>query len=267
MKLVGQSVKRIEDPRLLAGNGSYLDDLTLPNLVFAEFVRSTYAHARIKSVDASQLKGKKGFVACFIAKDFEGMTSTLPIPEEHAAPIPPIWPLAKDKVRWVGEPIAIVVAEERYIAEDLVSMVEVNYETLPVLVDPEKALEADAPKLYEEWKDNLLKRAEIKGGDIDEAFSKADVVIKERIRTHRHTAAPIENRGVIAHFDALSQKLNVWSQVQFPHVGRTLFAKIFNMSEDKIRFQMPDVGGSFGLKGHIFQEDVSVCAAARLLPG
>src|SRR5208283_4543297 len=123
MKLVGQSVKRIEDPRLLAGAGSFLDDIVVPNLVFAEFVRSTYPHARIKKIDTSQLQGKEGFIAIFTAKDFEGMVTTLPIPKEHNAPIPPIWPLAKDKVRWVGEPVAMIIAEERYIAEDLASLI------------------------------------------------------------------------------------------------------------------------------------------------
>lgn len=267
MKLVGQSVKRIEDPRLLAGSGNYLDDIVPKNVVYAEFVRSIQPHARIKRIDTSPLKKEEGFVAVFTADDFEGLVTTLPIPEEHRAPIPPIWPLAKAKVRWVGEPIAIVIATEKYIAEDLVSLVEVEYETLPAVIDPEKALDHDAPRLYDDWKDNLLKRAEISGGDVEKALSDADVVVKERIKTHRHTAAPIENRGVIAQFEELSGKLNVWSQVQFPHVGRTLFSKIFKVSEDKIHFQMPDVGGAFGLKGHIFPEDVSVCAAARLLPG
>ncbi len=267
MKLVGQSVKRIEDPRLIAGAGSYFDDISSPNTVFADFVRSQYAHARIRKIDAAALKSKRGFVAFFTWKDFEGKVNPLPIPEEHKAPIPEIWPLAKEKVRWVGEPVALVIAEDRYLAEDLVSLVDVEYEPLPNISDAEKALDKNAPKLYENWQSNLLKRAEIKGGNIDEAFKKADIVIKERIRTHRHTAAPIENRGVIAQFDALSGRLHVWSQVQFPHVGRTLFAKILNMPEDKVHFKMPDVGGAFGLKGHIFPEDVAVCAAARILPG
>jgi aerobic carbon-monoxide dehydrogenase large subunit len=266
MKLTGQSVKRIEDPRLLAGKGSYIDDIHVPNLLFAEFVRSTYPHARIKKIDASQLVGKEGYVAFFTAKDFEGKVNQLPIPEEHRAPIPPIWPLAKNKVRWVGEPLALVVAKERYIAEDLVSLVEVEYEPLPAVVDPERSLDGAAPKLYEDWKDNLLKYAEIKGGDVEKAFREADIVIKDRIKTHRHTAAPIENRGVIARFDSLSGKLDVLSQVQFPHVGRTLFAKILGMGEDKVHFRMPDVGGAFGLKGHVFPEDVAVCVAARLIP-
>jgi carbon-monoxide dehydrogenase large subunit len=266
MKLMGQSVKRIEDPRLLAGKGKYIDDIETPDVVYVEFVRSTYAHARIRKIDASQLRGKQGFVACFTAKDFEGKVNPLPIPEEHKAPVPAIWPLAKDKVRWVGEPVALVIAEERYIAEDLVSLVEVEYDPLPVVVDPEKALDSTAPKLYDNWKDNLLKHAEIKGGDVDKAYREADVVIKERIKTHRHTAAPIENRGIIARFDSLSGKLDVISQIQFPHVGRTLFAKILGLREDKVRFKMPDVGGAFGLKGHVFPEDVAVCVAARLIP-
>ncbi len=266
MKLVGQSVKRIEDPRLLAGKGSYIEDVHPPNLVFAEFVRSTYAHAHIKKIDTSQLVGKEGFVACFTASDFEGKVNPLPIPEEHQAPIPPIWPLAKNKVRWVGEPVALIIATERYVAEDLVSLVEVEYDPLPVVVDPEKALESTAPKLYEDWKDNLLKYMEIKGGDIEKAFGEAEIVLKEGIKTHRHTAAPIENRGIIARFDSLSGKLDVLSQIQFPHVGRTLFAKILGMGEDKVHFRMPDVGGSFGLKGHVFPEDVAICVAARSIP-
>jgi carbon-monoxide dehydrogenase large subunit len=265
-KLMGQSVKRIEDPRLLVGKGKYIDDIELPNLVFGEFVRSAYAHAYIKRIDTSQLVGKEGFVACFTAKDFEGKVNPLPVPEEHGAPIPLIWPLARKKVRWVGEPIALVIANGRYIAEDLVSLIEVEYEPLPVVVDPERALDCTAPKLYEDWKDNLLKHAEIRGGDVEKAFREADLIIKERIKTHRHTAAPIENRGVIAKFDPLSGDLDVISQIQFPHVGRTLFAKILGMGEEKIHFKMPDVGGAFGLKGHIFPEDVAVCAAARFIP-
>jgi carbon-monoxide dehydrogenase large subunit len=266
MKVVGQSVKRVEDPRLLAGRASYVDDIKPPNLVFAEFVRSTYPHARIKSIDTSKLAEEKGFVACFTSKDFDGRVNPLPIPKEHEAPIPPICPLAKDKVRWVGEPIALILATERYVAEDLVSLVEVDYEPLQAVVDPEQALQRDSPKLYDDWEGNLLKYMEIKGGDVDKAFTEADVVLKEKIKTHRHTAAPIENRGIIAKFDSLLGKLDVLSQIQFPHVGRTLFAKILGMGEDKIHFRMPDVGGSFGLKGHVFPEDVAVCAAALLVP-
>jgi aerobic carbon-monoxide dehydrogenase large subunit len=243
-----------------------MDDINPPNLVYAEFVRSTYPHARVTKIDASKLSSEEGFVACFTSKDFEGMVNPLPIPLEHQAPIPPIWPLAKDKVRWVGEPIALILAKGRYVAEDLVSLVEVDYDPLPAIVDPETALKADAPKLYEDWEGNLLKYMEIKGGNVDKEFAEAEVVVKERIKTHRHTAAPIENRGVIAKFDSLSGKLDVLSQIQFPHVGRTLFAKILGMGEDKIHFRMPDVGGSFGLKGHVFPEDAAVCAAARLVP-
>ncbi len=267
MKLVGQPLKRIEDPRLLAGAGSYLEDLKESKMVFAEFVRSTYPHAKIKSVDTSKVENVVGFVAIFTWKDFEGKVNQLPIPEEHKAPIPEIFCLAKDKVRFVGEPVALILAEERYLAEDLVSLVEIDYEPLEAVVDPEKSLDPNSIKLYDSWESNILKQAEIKGGDVDEAFSEADVIVSEKIKTHRHTAAPIENRAVMARYDPIERKLSVWSQVQFPHVGRTLFAKILGMDEDKVRFRMPDVGGAFGLKGHIFPEDVAVCAASRLLPG
>ena len=267
MKLVGQSVKRVEDPRLLAGAGRYLDDIHLPKTLFAEFVRSTYAHAKILEIDYSELKGNDGFVALFTFDNFHDSVVPLYIPKEHEAPIPKIWPLADRKVRFVGEPLAIVIATDRYLAEDLVSMVRVEYEPLPSNVDPEKALDEGAPLLYEEWGTNLLKQAEIKGGDIQSAFAQADLIVKERIKTHRHTGAPIENRGIIARFDKLSGSIDVWSQTQFPHVARTLFASILKMPEGKVHFRMPDVGGSFGLKSHIFPEDVAVCAAARLLPG
>jgi aerobic carbon-monoxide dehydrogenase large subunit len=267
MKLVGQSLKRIEDPRLLVGRGTYLEDIKHERMAFAEFVRSTYAHARIKRIDCSKLQGIEGFIGCFTWRDFQGTVKQLPIPEEHKAQIPEILCLAKEKVRFVGEPVAIVIAEERYLAEDLISLVDIEYEPLEVVIDPEKSLNKESPRIYDSWESNLLKWAEIKGGDVDAAFGEADVIVKEKIKTHRHTAAPIENRGVMALYDSIDQKLNVWSQIQFPHVGRTLFADILGMREDKIRFVMPDVGGAFGLKGHVFPEDVAVCAAARLLPG
>ena len=267
MKLVGQSVKRIEDPRLLTGKGVYLDDIHIPGTLYAEFVRSTYPHARILEIDSSELQGKKGFVAFYTFDDFRDLVEPFYIPKEHEAPIPKIRPLAEGKVRWVGEPVAMVVATEPYIAEDLASLVNVEYEPLECNVDPEKALDEKTPLIYEDWDSNLLKRAEIKGGNIDVAFSRADVVVKERIKTHRHTAAPIENRGVIARFDQLGGRLEVWSQLQFPHVGRTLFSKILKLPEDRVHFRMPDVGGSFGLKSHVFPEEISTCIAARLLPG
>lgn len=268
MKLVGQSVKRVEDPRLLAGHGRYLDDIHPPDTLYVEFVRSTYPHARILRIDGSELRGQEGFISLLTFDDFKNSVDPLYIPKEHEAPIPLIRPLAEGKVRWVGEPVAMVIASERYIAEDLASMVIVDYEPLESNVDPEKALDPNAPKLYDDWESgNLLKRWEIKGGNVREAFSQADVVVKERIKTHRHTGAPIENRGTIARFDSFSGKLDVWTQVQFPHVARTFFSKILKMPEEKVHFRMPDVGGSFGLKGHIFPEDVAICAAARLLPG
>ncbi|HYB04452.1 MAG TPA: hypothetical protein VED17_08320, partial [Nitrososphaerales archaeon] len=145
MKLVGQSVKRVEDPRLLAGGGRYLDDLRPRNVVYADFVRSTYAHAKILKIDGSELRDKEGFVAFFTFQDFKDKVNPFYIPKEHDAPIPKILPLAEGKVRWVGEPVAMVVATTRYIAEDLASLVQVEYEPLESNVDPEKALEKKTP--------------------------------------------------------------------------------------------------------------------------
>src|SRR5579872_4176751 len=239
MKLVGQRVKRVEDPMLLAGTGMYLDDISSPQTAHAEFVRSLYPHARIVKIDFSAIEGSEGLLGCYTAKDFADSVNPFYIPKEHQAPIPKIMPLASDKVRWVGEPVAMIVASERYLAEDLATLVNVEYEPLETNVDPEKALEPGTPKVYDDWENNLLKHAEIKGGNVDQSFADAEVTIKEKIKTHRHTAAPIENRGVIAQYDPISKKLDVWSQVQFPHVGRTLFSQILKMPEEKIRFRMP----------------------------
>ncbi len=170
MKLVGQSVKRAEDPRLLAGAGKYLDDVQLPNTVYVEFVRSTYAHARIIEIDYSDLKEEEGFVALFTFDNFRGMVEPFYIPKEHDAPTPKIRPLADGIVRWVGEPVAMVVATERYIAEDLATLVRVDYEPLESNVNPERALDSSTPLVYDDWESNLLKRAEIKGGNIDSRF-------------------------------------------------------------------------------------------------
>ncbi|MDA4130610.1 MAG: xanthine dehydrogenase family protein molybdopterin-binding subunit [Thaumarchaeota archaeon] len=262
----GSSAKRLEDPRLLSGNGSYLDDVSLPGMLHAEFVRSTYPHAMIKTVDFSKLEGEEGFVAAFTARDFPFL-KPLPIPPELGAPIPEIWPLAKGKVRFCGEPIALIIATTRYIAEDLAALVEVDYDPLEPVLDPERSLEKNAPKLYDTWQSNLLKNLQIKGGNMEQSIAQADAMIREKIRIPARTSAPIENRGIIAEYTAISGRLNIWSEFQFPHVGRTLYSDILQIPEARIHVQVGDVGGAFGLKGHVFPDEVAVCAAARLLPG
>ncbi len=155
-RFFGRSVKRLEDPRLLTGGGSYLDDIKLPDLLEAEFVRSQYPHARIKRIDFSKLKEEDGFVAAIDANDLQ-FVKPFPIPRELEAPIPEILPLARNKTRFLGEPLALIIARNRYIAEDLASLVDVEYEPLEPVVDVEKSLDQSAPRLYEDWESNLLK--------------------------------------------------------------------------------------------------------------
>ncbi len=264
-RLLGSSVKRLEDPRLLTGGGAYLDDISLPGMLHAELVRSQYPHARIKKIDFSKLKGEEGFVAAFTAETLP-FVKPLPIPRELEAPIPEIWPLARAKVRFCGEPLALIIATDRYLAEDLASLVDVDYDLLEPVIDLQKSLDKNAPKLYDHWESNLLKHSQIMSGDIQKSFLEADEVIRERIRTGARTSAPIENRGVIAQFTGISGRLDIWSEFQFPHVGRTIYSEVLQIPEDRIHVKVGDVGGAFGLKGHIFPEEVAVCAAARSLP-
>ena len=259
-------MKRLEDPRLLTGSGSYLDDVSMPGMLHAEFVRSQYPHAKIKDINFSPLEKEEGFVAAFTSKDFT-FVKPFPIPSELQAPIPKIWPLAKDKVRFCGEPVALIIASNRYVAEDLASLVDVDYDPLEPVIDIEKSLDKNASRLYDDWESNLLKHSQLKHGDFQESVSKADHVIKERIRIPARTSAPIENRGIVAEYTSISDRLDIWNEFQFPHVGRTLYSEILQIPESRIHIKVGDVGGAFGLKGHVFPDEVAVCAAARLLPG
>lgn len=264
--IFGSSVKRLEDPRLLTGAGTYVDDVSMPGMLSAEFVRSQYAHARIKGIDFSKLKAEEGFVAAFTAEEF-AFVRPLPIPSELKAPIPEIWPLAKSKVRFCGEPIALIIVTNRYVAEDLASLVEVDYDPLEPVIDIDKSLDENAPRLYEDWDSNLLKDIHSQYGDYQNSAANADEIIREKIRIPARTSAPIENRGIVARFTSFPGRLDIWSEFQFPHVGRTLYSKILQIPEDRIHVRVRDVGGAFGLKGHIFPEEVAVCAAALFLPG
>ena len=195
-----------------------------------------------------RLGREEGFVAAFTALDF-GFVKPFPIPSELEAPIPEIWPLAKDKVRFCGEPIALIIASSRYIAEDLASLVDVDYDPLEPVIDIEKSLDENAPRLYDDWESNLLKHSQIKCGDFQGSVSKADSVIKEKIRIPARTSAPIENRGIIGQFTSISGKLDIWSEFQFPHVGRTLYSEILQNPREQDSCQGRRRGRSFRSEG------------------
>jgi carbon-monoxide dehydrogenase large subunit len=261
--MVGRSVKPRKDLPLLQGTGTFTDDLKLPNMLFAAFVRSPYGHARIRDIDVSKALRLPGVVYTLtgrqVAKplvywmDKSGMRR----PERYS--------LAKEKVRYVGEPVAAVVAETRAIAEDAVELVEVEYEPLEAVVDAEKGLEPGTPLLYEEWGDNILFHEEFRSGGTAEAFEKADLIVKERLVSNRYSPTPMENRAVLANYDKGRDLLTVYASSQFPHVMRTFLAQVLEFPENKIRVIAPNVGGGFGIKSAIFPDEVTVVILSMLL--
>mgnify|MGYP000911231467 CR=1 FL=1 len=265
---VGQPLKRKEDARLLRGKGQYLADLQLPRTLHACFVRSRHAHARLGRIDLSAALEVPGVVAGFTGTDLlrKGMRKLL-IPElVPALPgqlrVPPYTPLATDKVVFHGEPIAILLAEDRYALEDAAERVRVDYEPLPATLNPEASLEAEAPRLYEEWPDNYLYRGRM-GNGVGDAFEKADIILKERFEVPRTGASPMEVRGAIAEWSAHGG-LTLWTTTQRPHLLRLAIAQVLEWPEHLVRVIAPrDQGGSFGTKAPLSREDFVLALVAR----
>jgi carbon-monoxide dehydrogenase large subunit len=256
--MIGNRTKRNEDPRLLTGRALFVDDLDLPGMLHVAFLRSPYAHARIHGIDTSRAKKREGVIAVYTAADLGSYWQPGPL----LVPPPPVEgmvfnqrtqvPLAKGKVRQLGEPIAIVVAVSRYVAEDALPDIEVDYESLPAVVDMEKALEAGAPLVHEDVGSNLAAYVPQKKGDYEEAKARADVVIRRRFHYDRGAAAAIENRGVVAQWDARAQKLTIWDTTQAPIPVRNGLAAMLGLSEHQVRLVTPFIGGGFGPKIMMF---------------
>ncbi len=264
-KLIGARIKRREDPRLITGHATYVDDIRLPNVLHLEVLRSIYAHARIKRVDASKASSLPGVVAVFSGEEAQRLTP--PLPAASSIPnlkVPEHYPLAVDKVRFVGEGVAAVVATDRYVARDALELIEVEYEPLPAVVDPEKAMEPGAPVLHEEFGDNIAYRLPL-GGDVDDALRKADVVIRQRMENQRLIPSPMETRGVVAQYQPGDDRLTVWLSTQAPHLMRTQLAALLDMPEHKVRVVAPEVGGAFGSKNNPYAEEVLAAALAMRL--
>src|SRR3972149_2214087 len=271
-RVFGQPIKRNEDPRLLTGQALFVDDVELPGMLHAAFLRSAYAHARIKGVDVSQALERKGVVAVYTAADLGDYWKPGPL----LVPPPPVAgcvfnertqvPLAKDKVRFVGEPIAVVIAESRYIAEDALGDIIVDFEPLPAVVELEKALAADSPLVHDDLGSNVAAHVVQRKGDYDSARAKADLVIKRRFLYDHGAAAAMENRGIVAQWDGRAGKLTVWDTTQAPIPIRNGLAAMLGLSENQVRVIAPFIGGGFGPKIMMFyQEEVIVPWAARRL--
>jgi aerobic carbon-monoxide dehydrogenase large subunit len=269
-RYTGASIKRSEDPRILTGKGRYVDDIKLPGMLHAAFVRSPLAHARVLSVDASAARELPGVVAAFTGAELEAMT--VPGPDVLMAmlggggPTPEFSLLATDKVRFAGDPVAIVIAESRYVAEDGCELVEVDYDDLPPVTNASFALDPGSPPLFANLGDNIVgppSRSEF--GDVAATFAEADRVLDFSIDVHRHQNMPMEGRGCVASYDADLGVMTVYAATQSVHVTRIGVATRLGMDHDKVHVLAGDIGGSFGLKIGASREELAVAAASRAI--
>ncbi|WP_448544015.1 xanthine dehydrogenase family protein molybdopterin-binding subunit [Roseiflexus sp.] len=266
-KMVGQAIKRREDPRLITGQGTFLDDIKLPGMTHACVLRSPYAHAKIKSIDTSKAKAHPGVVAVFTGED---MLDLNPLPcawqagrVKNNVNTPRV--LAVGEVHFAGDPVALVIAEDRYIARDACDLIEVEYEPLPVVVDAKKATEPGAPQLHENAPNNIV--MEWEAGDkakADTAIAAAEVVVREQIINQRLIPTPMETRGAVARYEPATGEFTLWTTSQAPHVLRLLLtAFVFGIPETKLRVISPDIGGGFGQKIFCYNDGAFTMWAAR----
>ncbi len=266
---IGRRLPRLEDRRLLLGRGRYVDDVALPGMLEAAFVRSPFAHAAIGSIDVSAALELPGVHAVVTGSDLRAACSG-PLQLEATLHRPEVRTtrqqvLPTDRVRFMGEPIAIVVADSRYVAEDGAVLVDVDWQPLPVVVDELAALEPGAPVLHDDIPDNNFGHLEASSGDVDGAFARADHVFNKRFHVGRSMAGPLECRGVIASYDTLTGDAEVWSACQGPHGLRAFLALITGIPEGRLRVISPDVGGGFGVKGGIFPEEPALLIASKIV--
>ncbi len=265
-RYMGRPLKRKEDPRLIQGLSHYVDDLRLPDMHHVVFVRSPHAHARIRSIDTSRAQTAPGVLAVLTGQDLGNAVGVIPcaaqLPEMKLALRPP---LATERVLFVGEPVALVVAADRYAARDAAELVEVEYEPLTPVVDPEKALAKGAPVLHPQYSDNVAYRWELEGGDVQAAFQKADKVIRQKMVNQRLVPVALEPRAVLADYQPGENKLTVWSATQIPHLLRTQIAAVLGVPEYIVHVIAPEVGGGFGSKLNVYAEEVLVAHLAMRL--
>lgn len=254
-KLVGQRVKRTEDPRLIKGLAHYVDDIRLPDTLYVAFLRSMYAHARLTNVDVSEALNAAGVVAVYTGKDVSEKIG--PVPCASMLPdlkVPDHRVLATDRVYFVGHPIAAVVATDRYAARDAVDLIMVDYDELPVVVDVVEAANGGA-LVHEKFGDNIAYKLTAGEGDIETALKNADRVIKQRVVHQRLAPIAMEPRGVLARYLPGEEELTLWTSTQIPHLARTQIALMIGMPENKLRLIAPEVGGGFGSKLNVYAEE------------
>ena len=274
-QLVGQRVKRREDPRLIKGRATYVDDIKLVGMLHMAVRRSDVAHGNIRDIDTSAAEAMDGVVAVFTGAQLKDEMSPMPIGTPF--PAPDHYPVAHDKVRFVGEPIAVVVATDRYKARDGADAIVVDIEELPAVVDPEAAMEDGAPLIHEDFANNIAVGGVFAGTDvdpetmehddakIDAAFAEAEVVVSQRMRNHRLIPNAIETRGCVAHYEGAKGQLTFWSGTQNPHLERIFISGAVGLGEHQVRVIAPEVGGGFGSKINIYGEAFIACILSKQL--
>ncbi len=266
--MIGAKIHRREDPRLVSGHGRYTDDFVRPDTVYMAVIRSPYAHARILSIDASAAREAPGVLAVFTAEDFEPVLSgTMPVAPAFVAEKKETrgrYPMAKSEACFQGEPVAVLVAETRYQAADAASLVEVEWEPLPAVMDLEKAMEEGSPTVHDGAADNVAWDLTY-SPDADAAFAEAEVVVSQRILQQRLAPSPMEGRAVLAEWHATDQTMTMWMSSQDPHFIRVFVCGAMGIPENRFRVISPDVGGGFGSKISPYPEDYLVPAASKLL--
>ena len=269
-RFVGQSVIRREDPRLLTGHGRYVDDVALPGMLHAAFVRSDVARARVTRIDVEAARALPGVHAVLTAAELNaGSGSLQPTMFQGDAPPSPCAPLhllAEGDVRFVGDPVAIVVADSRYIAEDACELIEVDYDALPPVIDPEMALTETEQLVHPELGSNVAMSVPTPpDADLDAIFESAAHVVRETFHQHRHTCVPMEGRGVVASYEPATGELDIHLSTQNPHEARQVCARLTGVPEHKVRVRATDVGGGFGQKYFLQRDEQIVVAAAAHL--
>jgi len=263
--LFGSGIKRREDPRLITGKATYTDDVKLPGLLYASVLRSTYAHARLKTVDVAKAKQAAGVVAVYTGADIKEKVN--PVPCAWNVPncdlkVPPHPLLAVDRVRYVGDGIAMVVAESRAAARDALDLIDVDYEPLDAVVDPERATQPGAPQLHPEVPGNVAFTWKVAGGDVEKAFSEATVKVEQRILQQRLQPTAMEPRAACASYNPGTGQLTAWITSQNPHIHRFLLSVMLKLPEHRIRVIAPEVGGGFGSKIPGYADEALVGFAA-----
>jgi len=266
LKLIGARVQRVEDPRLLTGNGEYVDDIKLPDMLHVAILRSDHAHALIGEIDKAEAEALPGVIGVWTAADLNGslkpLTAFSRMPNYQATPLVP---LADGRVRYVGEPVCAVVAESRYIAEDAAGLIMVDYDPLPVIARAQDAASGEQPPMHDGHESNILVQREFRKGDAAGAMADATARVSATFRMYRRTPVPMENRSYLADYDKGRGKLTLWSSTQVPGVIRDALADAFEMPGNRIRVVAPDVGGGFGSKTSLYAEELIVTALARKL--